>query len=70
MVRQLKRTLHPIRVFALVEYGGVETTFMESVGIDKKTTITVHFHKRRLTEDQNLLYEKGILSDMERSTTK
>tara|TARA_Y100001937_G_scaffold128207_1_gene203014 strand:+ start:1932 stop:2420 length:489 start_codon:yes stop_codon:yes gene_type:complete len=54
-----KNFLHPIRVFALVEYGGIETNFMDSVGIDKKTTITVHFHKRRLTEDQNLFVREG-----------
>ena len=54
-----KNFLHPIRVFALVEYGGIETAFMDSVGIDKKTTVTVHFHKRRLTEDQNLFVREG-----------
>ena len=32
-----KNFLHPIRVFALVEYLGVETSFMEGIGIDKKT---------------------------------
>ena len=54
-----KNFLHPVRVFALVEYGGIETNFMESVGIDKKTAATVHFHKRRLTEDQNLFVREG-----------
>ena len=54
-----KSFLHPVRVFALVEYGGIETNFMDSVGIDKKTTATVHFHKRRLTEDQNLFVREG-----------
>tara|TARA_R110002124_G_C8961108_1_gene514088 strand:+ start:2466 stop:2954 length:489 start_codon:yes stop_codon:yes gene_type:complete len=54
-----KNFLHPIRVFALVEYGGVETVFMDNVGVDKKTTITVNFHKRRLTEDQNLFVREG-----------
>ena len=54
-----KNFLHPIRVYALVEYGGIETNFMESVGIDKKTTAVVHFHKRRLTEDQNLFVREG-----------
>jgi len=54
-----KNFLHPIRVYALVEYGGIETNFMDSVGIDKKTTATVHFHKRRLTEDQNLFVREG-----------
>jgi hypothetical protein len=54
-----KNFLHPIRVYALVEYGGIETSFMDSVGIDKKTTAIVHFHKRRLTEDQNLFVREG-----------
>ncbi len=54
-----KNFLHPLRVFALVEYGGVETNFMDNVGVDKKTTATVHFHKRRLTEDQNLFVREG-----------
>jgi hypothetical protein len=54
-----KNFLHPIRVHALVEYGGIETVFLDSVGIDKKTSATVHFHKRRLTEDQNLFVREG-----------
>ena len=54
-----KNFLHPVRVYALVEYGGIETNFMDSVGIDKKTTAIVHFHKRRLTEDQNLFVREG-----------
>ena len=54
-----KNFLHPIRVYALVEYGGVETSFLENVGIDKKTGIKVNFHKRRLTEDQNLFVREG-----------
>ena len=54
-----KNFLHPVRVYALVEYGGIETNFMESVGIDKKTSAIVHFHKRRLTEDQNLFVREG-----------
>lgn len=54
-----KNFLHPIRVYALVEYGGVETSFMDNIGIDKKTTAKVHFHKRRVTEDQNLFVREG-----------
>jgi len=54
-----KNFLHPIRVYALVEYQGVETEFMEGIGIDKKTGIVVKFHKRRLTEDQNLFVREG-----------
>ena len=54
-----KSYLPPIRVYALVEYGGVETSFMDSVGIDKKTSLVAKFHKRRLTEDQNLFVREG-----------
>ena len=54
-----KTFLPPIRVYALVEYGGVETNYMQDVGLDKKTTAAVKFHKRRLTEDQNLFVREG-----------
>ena len=32
---------------------------MENVGLDKSTKIKVNFHKRRLTEDQNLFVREG-----------
>jgi len=32
---------------------------MENVGLDKTTKIMVKFHKRRLTEDQNLFVREG-----------
>ena len=54
-----KTFLPPVRVYARVEYGGVETSFMEGIAIDKKTTAKVMFHKRRLTEDQNLFVREG-----------
>ena len=54
-----KTFLPPVRVYALVEYGGVETAFIDNIGVDKKTTATVKFHKRRLTEDQNLFVREG-----------
>tara|TARA_R100000234_G_scaffold111644_1_gene84764 strand:+ start:325 stop:813 length:489 start_codon:yes stop_codon:yes gene_type:complete len=53
-----KNFLSPIRVYALVEYGGIETT-TEKYGLDKVYSITVHFHKRRLTEDQDLYVREG-----------
>jgi hypothetical protein len=53
-----KTFLNPIRVYALVEWEGHETT-TEHYGLDKKSSITVHFHKRRLTEDQNLYIREG-----------
>ena len=54
-----KTFLPPVRVHALVEYQGVETEFLQGVGIDKKTGLKVNFHKRRLTEDQNLFVREG-----------
>ncbi len=54
-----KTFLPPIRVHALVEFQGVETSDMENVAIDKATKIKVMFHKRRLTEDQNLFVREG-----------
>ena len=54
-----KTFLPPVRVYALVEYGGVETEFLQGVGIDKKTGISVKFHRRRLTEDQDLFVREG-----------
>ena len=54
-----KTFMPPIRVHALVEYQGVETTYMASMGVDKLTKISVKFHKRRLTEDQDLFVREG-----------
>ena len=54
-----KSFLPPVRVYALVEFGGIETEYNVGVGLDKTSTITVHFHKRRLTEDQDLYVREG-----------
>ena len=54
-----KTFLPPIRVFALVVYQGVETQYLENIGVDKKTMISVKFQKRRITEDQNLFVREG-----------
>ena len=54
----VKSFLPPVRVYALVDFSGEETT-TDKYGIDKTTKITVHFHKRRLTEDQNLFVREG-----------
>ena len=59
LCRDQKSFLHPIRVYALVEYGGSETSYLESIGMDKKEAITINFHKRRLTDDQNLFVREG-----------
>ena len=54
-----KTFLPPVRVFARVEYQGVETMVVDNLGLDKKTALKVMFHKRRLTEDQNLFIREG-----------
>jgi hypothetical protein len=54
-----KTFLPPVRVFARVEYQGVETMVVDNIGLDKKTGLKVMFHKRRLTEDQNLFVREG-----------
>jgi len=55
----IKKTfLPPIRVQALVDWQGTATT-VSGYGIDKTGTITIHFHKRRLTEDQDVNVQEG-----------
>ena len=54
-----KTFLPPIRVFAMVEYQGIESEYMENVGIDKTTKILVKFQKKRITEDQDLFVREG-----------
>ena len=54
-----KTFLHPVRVYALVEYQGIETTDMDNFALDKATKIKINFHRRRLTEDQNLFVREG-----------
>ena len=55
----LKKTfLAPIRVYALVEWGGIKTE-AGKFGVDRRAEITVNFHKRRLTEDQDLYVRVG-----------
>jgi len=54
-----KTFMPPVRVFARVEYQGVETNVVDNIGLDKKTALKVMFHKRRLTEDQNLFVREG-----------
>ena len=53
-----KTFLPPIRVYAMVEWEGQETT-TTNLGVDRRSSITVHFHKRRLTEDQDLFVREG-----------
>ena len=54
-----KTFLPPVRVYAMVEFTDYSTEYLESAGIDKMWEINVHFHKRRLEEDQNLYVREG-----------
>ena len=55
----VKTFLPPIRVMALVEMIDYQTVYTDNVGIDFDANITVHFHRRRLTEDQDLFVRQG-----------
>ena len=47
-----------MRVFALIDWEGLKTE-TDKYGLDVVTSVTVHFHKRRLTEDQNIFVREG-----------
>ena len=53
-----KTFLPPIRVHALVEWTEYVTE-TGKFGVDRRRAISIHFHKRRLTEDQNLYVREG-----------
>jgi hypothetical protein len=53
-----KTFLPPIHVSALIDWEGFKTT-TNNYGIDRRPSITVHFHKRRLIEDQDLYVREG-----------
>lgn len=48
----------PIIVKALVKWEG-EETYTNNYGLDKSNNITINFHRRRLTEDQDLFVREG-----------
>lgn len=54
-----KTFLPPVRVNALIEFDGITTKYSSNIGLDKDSSITIHFHKRRLTEDQDLYVREG-----------
>ena len=54
-----KTYLPPVRVYALVKFDEEGSSYLDSVGIDEMSQITVHFHRRRLTEDQDLFVREG-----------
>jgi hypothetical protein len=54
-----KTFLPPVRVYALVTWEGIETKNVDALGMDKFSSISIGFHKRRLTEDQDLYVREG-----------
>ena len=54
----IKTTLPPISIRALVEPEDTEIS-NTGFGLDKIRKITVHFHKRRLTQEQDLFVREG-----------
>ena len=54
-----KTYLSPIRVYALVKFDEESTKYMEGMGIDADSVITVNFLRRRLTEDHDLYVREG-----------
>tara|TARA_R100000455_G_C6229432_1_gene91431 strand:- start:152 stop:640 length:489 start_codon:yes stop_codon:yes gene_type:complete len=48
----------PIRVYALVTWDGYKTE-VTNFGIDRRPSIKVNFHKRRLSEDQDVFVREG-----------
>lgn len=53
-----KNFLNPVRVYAMVKYDS-QATKTTAMGVDRIESITVAFHKRRLTEDQDLFVREG-----------
>ena len=53
-----KTYLPPVRVHALVTWEGFETE-TTSLGIDRRPSIIIQFHRRRLIEDQDLFVREG-----------
>ena len=53
-----KSFLAPVRVSALVTWEGYNTT-ISNLGIDKRNSILIKFHRRRLKEDLDLYVREG-----------
>ena len=55
----VKTFLPPVRILALVEMIDYKNVYTDNVGVDFDANINVHFHRRRLTEDQDLFVRQG-----------
>ena len=53
-----KNFLNPVRVYAMVKFESQSTT-TTPLGVDRVEKIQVSFHKRRISEDQNLFVREG-----------
>ena len=53
-----KTFLPPVRVYSLVEFNGSDR-IQQQYGFDNRYNISVHFHHRRLTQDQDLFVRLG-----------
>jgi len=54
----VKNFLPPVRVYVLVTWDGHQTK-TENYGIDKRSSLTLHFHNKRLVADQDLYVREG-----------
>ena len=55
----IKTFLPPVRILALVEMIDYKSVYTDNVGVDFDANINVHFHRRRLTEDQDVFVRQG-----------
>lgn len=53
-----KTFLPPVRIAALVLLEGI-SSITRNYGLDKESKIVINFHKRRLTEDQDMFIREG-----------
>jgi len=54
----IKTFLPPIVAYVFIDYSGISTK-VDKYGLEKEVSIKVHFHKRRLTEDQDVYVREG-----------
>lgn len=54
-----KTFLPPVRVHTAISWEGSEDFISDPFSVDNTASINVHFHKRRLTEDQDLFTRVG-----------
>jgi hypothetical protein len=54
----VKIFLNPVRAFCSVNYSD-EDSITDKYGIDRRSSIVVHFPARRLNEDQNVFVREG-----------